>query len=343
MSKGVDPTCNLNFTDFPTLRRLKSHRPPASEDQSSKNQKASATTRQKSISLPQGTTFSVHIVRTNGKRKQVSLRKSPSKPNTFIALFEETNVDFEIDIDNKESKERHVSLDLGINGKTYGFVIPKESVAAMETVESNGRKFHFSTTESNNHRRSVLNLSDKWSTLSRISYSISQIKFRVQYSKIVPPSSFEVFVRSPRERIYSVEVFAESLTEDLFGSGTIRDIVGGNTDSCKFYFDGKQLESGLTLGEQGIEEGSIIQVTLQPQQTTSLANGGGDNEEDRITVLDSISLGIGEETKKELQAGICTGGKSEQQFFSKGFDVDESIFVEPFVIELRKEGACSLL
>lgn len=104
--------------------------------------------------------------------------------NTFYALFEEDDVDFKLVIDNHICSDRTLSFDVDVLKERKSFIVKENSKCALQTMESNGHKFHFVRQSSDSGKAVVSEAVSRYGlTQNEASTMTSQMKLGAVYSK----------------------------------------------------------------------------------------------------------------------------------------------------------------
>lgn len=165
-----------------------------------------------SLNIPLGSKLAiVYRNKTSGKQSIARIITGPAKHH-FIALFEDDDVDFEIEMGNS-SNDRKVRFRLEILKKIYGFMTHENSNWRIKTLESKGRKLHFIRQSGDKGKELISDTATNYG-LSRHSAAVmlSAIKFNVAYSK---PRKYFIGLKADNGRIIHLEVTCLSTVADL--------------------------------------------------------------------------------------------------------------------------------
>lgn len=122
--------------------------------------------------------------------------------NHFYALFDEDDVDFEIEINNA-SKDR--SLSFHTHRPYIGFVTHSNKSCTIQTLYSDGRRLHFNHTSVTHSVGRNLRFKD---TIVKH----SEVKFYVEYAE---PPIYPIYVKNGTRGKVSLEVHRKSTVGDL--------------------------------------------------------------------------------------------------------------------------------
>lgn len=133
-----------------------------------------------------------------------------------------------------------------------------------------------------------------------------------------------IYIRTLTGGTEAVPICVSDTIENL--KMKIQQIRGCPPDMQRLIYDGKQLEDGRTLSDYNIDDGALLNLVLR-------LRGGGCSECDQ-------QMGIKCENHRSdpdfsEKGAIAFGDISKQKFVKCSFDVDESIEIEPFTVELR--------
>lgn len=144
-----------------------------------------------------GSKLGLSYVGRDGKRYPVPIYNG-KRQNHFYALFDEEDVDFEIDMDNNHC-ERKVRYGVEIQKKKECYLVRGGAGWKMETLDNLGPKLHFVRQSSDDGLAIIVRVADKNNiTLDESAELVSQIKFDVSYSpKIGEP--FDAYVDFPNK------------------------------------------------------------------------------------------------------------------------------------------------
>lgn len=187
-----------------------------------------------SVNIPFGSKFTIsYRSKANGVRKIARMKHGPKsgpdrKENHFIALFDEDDVDFQIEMGNS-SGDRFVRF---VARGEFAFVTIANSVWKIDRLASIG-KFHFSTAR----RKSI------------------EFDVNVECSK---PPNYPVYVNIGRSKKATLEV------NRLFTVAKLKEVIHStywiDLPYQILYLDGKPLDDVLTMEALDIREYSMLEL-----------------------------------------------------------------------------------
>jgi len=138
-----------------------------------------------------GTQFGIRKVKT-GKAQDLRI-VGGNEPNTFVVLFDEDDVDFEITVNNK-CNGRGMRYSVVIN-KDKAIFYPKPHVKHnLQTMKSNGRKFHFLSQQTEEGKRVVQDIADKYNmSYDEAAINCSRVHFEVEIEEMSSKSYLGTF------------------------------------------------------------------------------------------------------------------------------------------------------
>jgi hypothetical protein len=206
--------------------------------------------------------------------------------NQFFSIFDEEDVDFQLIIDNQLCV-RGIRFTLCINNNNNPYYIRPGKLSAMETLETNGRKFHFKSQNTDEGQLIVAVTADKHEiSYSEAAINCSKITFHIDVEKLIQ--------KLPQELINSfdelkINVFVQTLTGktievDIRTDNTVFDLKRriahkeGISISQTLIFNSKQLEDDKYLREYDIINNSVLFVIYNPGFNTSTNNESFNNK-----------------------------------------------------------------
>lgn len=165
-----------------------------------------------SLNIPLGSKLTLwYRGQKNGKENMARITPG-RKQNHFIALFEEDDVDFEIGMENL-SNDRSVCFEMSFLNEEHGFVTASNTNWKIETLNSNGRKFHFVRLSGERGKKLVYTTAANHGlTHQDASVMLSEIKFKVLYSEL---DKFTIYVKIDNGKQISVKVNRLNTVADL--------------------------------------------------------------------------------------------------------------------------------
>lgn len=345
------------------------------------------------IESPLGSTLGLSYVGPDGERYPVPIYNG-KRQNHFYALFDEEDVDFEIDLANSFCDQRAVLYGIESQNTVNGFLVNGGIKCTLKTLVDLGPKLHFVRQSSDDGLALIVRTADKHNiTFDKASELLSQIKFDIEYSiKIGEP--FDVYVVVPEgdpikfrldysasiadlkkaiknkigvdERRQSIfnhknkELADHSIYREVAGSrvelsinfqvfvhgvddttmalnvcerttsGKILALIGkrlGMKMSQEWLrFGTKPLLKDVPLKKYGVKEKDILHVSMKLLGGEFIESGPQDSD-----------VEVGE------RGAICGGEKSDQKMADGFVIIDQSIKIEPFVIELRMNSHYNVL
>jgi len=138
-----------------------------------------------------GTRFGIRKVKS-GKAQDLKI-VGGNEPNTFVVLFDEDDVDFEITVNNK-CNGRGMRYTVVIN-KDKAIFFPKQHCNHnLQTMQSNGRKFHFLSQQTEEGKRVVQDIADKYNmSYDEAAITCSRIHFEVDIEEMSSKSYLGTF------------------------------------------------------------------------------------------------------------------------------------------------------
>lgn len=260
-----------------------------------------------SLNIPLGSKLTLWY-RSQKNGKETMARISPGrKQNHFIALFEEDDVDFEIGMENL-SIDRSVCFEMNFLNEEHGFVTASNKNWKIETLSSNGRKFHF-VRLSGERGKKLVSTTAAYHGLTHqdASVMLSEIKFKVLYSEL---DKFTIYVKIDNGKQISVKVNRLNTVADLKKIIKSEEFIP--LDEQFINFKGKHLDNDKSIIEElRITEHSMLNLTgkIIAYNVKVLP--------DKIFRLEVSSLATVEnlKTKIEEQEGIPA---LQQRLFYKG-------------------------
>ena len=313
------------------------------------------------IVVPIGTAISFKMVAKN--QQKIDLKVTASEENSkFFVLFDENDVDFQIEINNTKCIHG-IGYTLIVNNGFYDYYIGAGERWLMEALYTKGRKLHFISQNSEEGNNVIKQTAEEYD----ISYSesaalCSRIEFNFEVEKLEPKPL-------PRLEGKSQTAFKKGKSFlPSFGSLSANRTLSLGRDvpdsSCFSYSDSQMGQSVPSLSNLGTE-----QALSKKEEKTSpsfefaapdpLAYDlrGTSNQSSNIMFGDARVKPLGmcmsslaakwkpeqkEQTqeKNEPQIGdkgvVCFGEQSNQLYNTyNGFTKDKNLEIKPFVVELR--------
>jgi hypothetical protein len=228
------------------------------------------------VTVPIGLKFGLFKISRNGLKNRVRIING-FKKQQFLAIFEEEDVDFQLIIDNKLCA-RGIRFTLWINNKNYPYYIRPGKVSLMETLESNGRKFHFKSQNTEEGQLIVAATADKHGiSYSEAANNCSKITFNIDVEKLIENLPQELINNIDELKIsgLKIHVCVQTLTGktvDIY-IGTDNAVVdlkrsiaqkeGTSVDQTLIY-NSKQLEDNKLLRDYDIKNNSVLYVIYNP-------------------------------------------------------------------------------
>ncbi|CAG2118924.1 unnamed protein product [Medioppia subpectinata] len=230
-------------------------------------------------------TLNIRQVDSNGVKRMVQLTNGVSNDvKTFVALFDDNDIDFEIVVDNR-SVAKNMRLNL-IYGKKYKFVVIKGQRMALKALESSGHHLRFLSPNLPMAQLVVdlvANGIDKWPGIDRPKAEMicSRIQFKLEVEKSAPI----VQLLGPVIQLSAQPLFGNRIDFAIGLDNTIHDMkviiedrVGIRTSRFRLHDSWGRLlvPEDRTVGHYttlyGIESGETLHMQLE-------LFGGGDGRE----------------------------------------------------------------
>ncbi|CAG2108668.1 unnamed protein product [Medioppia subpectinata] len=229
--------------------------------------------------------FSLNIrqVDSNGVKRMVQLTNGMSNEvKTFVALFDDNDIDFEIVVDNR-SVAKNMRLNL-IYGKKYKFVIIKGQRMALKALESSGHHLRFLSPNQPMAQLVVdlvANGIDKWPGIDRP--KAEMICSRIQFKLEVEKSGPIVQLLGPVIQLSAESIWGMKIDFAIGLHNTIHDIkliiqerVGLRPSGVRLHHSARRLYEDRTVGHYttlyGIKSGETLHMELE-------VFGGGDGRQ----------------------------------------------------------------
>jgi hypothetical protein len=228
------------------------------------------------VITPVGLKICVIILSKNGSKSIVRMIKGFDK-NQFLAIFDEEDVGFQLIIDN-QSCGRGIRFTLCINNKNYPFHIRPGVLSAMETLETNGRKFHFKSQNTDEGQLIVAATADKHGmSYSEAAINCSKITFHIDVEKLIEKlpqelvNNFEDLTISGLKINVSVQTLdGKTVYIDIGTDNRVVDLKRriaqreGTSLNQTLIYNSKQLEDNKLLRDYDIKNNSLLYVIYNP-------------------------------------------------------------------------------
>jgi hypothetical protein len=243
------------------------------------------------VITPVGLKICIIKLSKNGSKGIVRMIKGFDK-NQFLAIFDEEDVDFQLIIDNKLCG-RGIRFTLCINNKNYPFHIRPGVLSAMETLETNGRKFHFKSQNTEEGQLIVAATADKHGmSYSEAAINCSKITFYIDVEKLIEKlpqelvSNFEDLTISGLKINVSVQTLdGKTVYIDIGTDNRVVDLKRriaqkeGTSLNQTLIYNSKQLEDNKFLSDYDIKNNSLLYVIYDPGFNKS---SGPQNVDERL-------------------------------------------------------------
>jgi hypothetical protein len=241
------------------------------------------------IQTPIGLKFCVMKISKSGAKNIVRMINGFNK-NQFLAIFDSEDVDFQLIIDNKLCA-RGIRFTLCINNQNYPFHIRPGVLSAMETLESNGRKFHFKSQNTDEGQLIVAATADKHGiSYSDAAINCSKITFHIDVEKLIEKLPQELINNFEDLRIsgQKINVCAQTLAGKTVNIeiGTHNRVVDlkrsiaqkeGTSINQTLIFNSKQLEDNKFLRDYNIVDNCVLYVIYNPGFDRTSSHDNSDN------------------------------------------------------------------
>lgn len=209
-----------------------------------------------SLDIPLGSKLTFwYRSRKNGKENVARICPGP-KPNHFIALFEEDDVDFQIGLENL-SNDRSVCFETAILNEKNAFVAEPNETCKIETLTSNGRKLRFVRQSGEQGKKLVASTAANHGlTRQGASELLSEIKFRVLYSEL---DKYSIYVEVDSGKTLTVAVNRLNTVADL--KMAIKSKAFFPLDEQTISFKGNHLDDEKSMEQLGITEHTMVNVS----------------------------------------------------------------------------------
>ena len=295
-----------------------------------------ARLRDNRIVLPIGTAIGFKKIAKNDQKIDLNLTEDQDK-SKFYALFDENDVDFEIEVNNLKCIHG-IGYTLIVNNGFYDYYIGPREVWTMEALYTRGRKLHFISENSQEGQ----NVIEKTAQDYDICYSESaavcsriEFNFEVEKSeqKIIEPAIDVIdahTLEAPLDMFPSVPPVAMASTQ----SSRSCDLM--TTDAALQVNQPKMLAFSLGMAAQPdrlnkSKMSSRFQSDALKLETRSLSQPFTD-----VEAKDQKERKNNDEDEAGDRGVVCFGQESNQLYNPYGgFTKDKDLVVKPFVVELR--------
>jgi len=138
-----------------------------------------------------GTRFGIRKAKA-GKHEDLKI-VSGNESNVFVVLFNEDDVDFEITVHNK-TNSRGMRYTVVINKDTAIFYPKPHMNHNLQTMQSNGRKFHFLSQATEEGKRVVQDIADKYNmSYEEAAITSSRINMEIEIEEMGTKSYLGAF------------------------------------------------------------------------------------------------------------------------------------------------------
>jgi hypothetical protein len=241
------------------------------------------------IQTPIGLKICVIKISKNRSKSIVRMINGFNK-NQFLAIFDEEDVDFQLIIDNQLCA-RGIRFTLCINNQNYPFHIRPGVLSAMETLESNGGKFHFKSQNTDEGQLIVATTADKHGiSFSEAAINCSKINFLIDVEKLIQKlpqeliNNFDELRISGQKIIVSVQTLAgKTVNIEIGTDNRVVDLKRriaqkeGTSINQTLIFSSKQLEDDKYLRDYNIINNSLLYVIYNPGFNKSSIHESSDN------------------------------------------------------------------
>ncbi len=242
------------------------------------------------VTIPIGLKIGLLKISKNVSKSIVRMINGFNK-NQFLAVFDEEDVDFQLIIDNQLCA-RGIRFTLCINNQNNPYYIRPGILSAMETLETNGRKFHFKSQNTDEGQLIVAATADKHGiSYSKAAINCSKITFHIDVEKLIERLPQElvnnfndstisglkinVCVQTLTGKRIAVDIRIDNRVIDLKRS--IAQKEGTSIDQI-LIFNSKQLEDNKYLREYDINNNSVLYVIYSPGFNNSTINQNFSNK-----------------------------------------------------------------
>jgi hypothetical protein len=245
--------------------------------------------KENSVIVPIGLKFSFLKISKSGVKSAIRMINGFNK-NQFLAIFDEEDVDFQLIIDNQLCA-RGIRFTLCINNQNYPYYIRPGKLSAMETFESNGRKFHFKSQNTDEGQLIVAATADKHGmSYSEAAINCSKITFHIDVEKLIQKlpqelvnnfddmsingQKINVSIQTLTGKTVYIEIGTDNRVVDLKRRIAQKEATSVNQT---LIFNSKQLEDNKFLCEYDIINNSVLYVIYNPGFSKSSCNESCDN------------------------------------------------------------------
>ncbi|CAG2102319.1 unnamed protein product [Medioppia subpectinata] len=282
----------------------------------------------------------IRQVDSNGIKSRVQLRNSLSSDgNVFVALFDDNEIDFEIEVHNRSLTK---NMDFGLTyGKKYAFIVGKGEDYALKTLEKNGHHLRFLSPNQPMAQLIVDLLANECVDRKRAEMICSRIKFNVKVEKEKVPKFVPKMIllgELIHVFVWNRQIIGKNLKLLVGLQNTCHDLMvmieekaGIHIGVQRLYCSrGGRMNLRDTLSDWQIRDGD--ELMLIPQQS-----GGGPQPKSTLPthalngdIVSPVDDNFG-------RRGVVGFGRKTHQNFEKyhGFIADKDYYIEPFFIEFR--------
>ena len=277
------------------------------------------------IVVPIGTAISFKMIAKNQQKIDLKVTES-EETSKFFVLFDENDVDFEIEINNTKCIHG-IGYTLIVNNGFYDYYIGGGERWLMEALYTRGRKLHFTSEYSEDGQNVIKQTAQEYD----ISYSesaalCSRIEFNFEVEKIEskPLPRLEGQTPKPQNRSKS---FLPS-----FGSWSSARSMSLGRDVTD-----NSIANNYSAAESKLDRASEISSS---QHLFGQRSGVLPNVSTLASKWHPGQEGQKQVNKNEPQIGdkgvVCFGEQSNQFYNTyNGFTKDKNLEIKPFVVELR--------
>lgn len=223
-----------------------------------------------SLDIPLGSKLTIwYRSKRNATENIVRITEGPKK-NHFVALFQEDDVDFKIGFENS-ANSRDMRFELKVQESTGRFVTRCNTDWKLETLPSNGRKFHFIRQSGEAGKKLVAATAERHGLpLHDASEMLSKIEFGVTYSE---PLQYPIHINIGNSRSITLHQ-VNHLNSVIDIKRMIQGQLGIAISQQEIKLKAKQLDDNDTMKNLRIRKDSVLQLvgTVIPVEVKMLRN-----------------------------------------------------------------------